>query len=342
MITTVAGAAVVAYFWYNNAISSAVSSETKTIVLEVEPGDSINVVESKLSEKGFLPNSLAFDIFIKLNPELAQGIKAGNFELKSSMNIQEILTALQVSARGDELSATIPEGLRYDEVADILASEFGKQTTSNFDKSEFLSMVERPDVYSFSSDISEFLSKFKPEGKNLEGFLYPDTYFFGVEDDSRAVLERLLRTLKNKLTADDLEKLETNKYSFYEILTVASMLEREALHFDEEPDIADVIYKRLEKGVGGVKLLQIDATLLYPAKDWKANAFLLKNNDNPYNTYKYAGLPPTPISNPGIIAIRAALSPKANDYYYYIHDMSGVIHFGRNLGEHEANISKYL
>jgi len=120
------------------------------------------------------------------------------------------------------------------------------------------------------------------------------------------------------------------------------MIERETFTDDEKSQIADIIYKRLEQGVNGVKLLQIDATLLYIAKDWKADAFSLKGSDDLYNTYKYPGLPPTPIANPGIVSIQGAIYPERNDYLYYIHDDNGVVHFAKTLSEHNENVRKYL
>ncbi len=117
------------------------------------------------------------------------------------------------------------------------------------------------------------------------------------------------------------------------------MVEREGYTSEDRPMIADIIQRRYKEGW----LLQIDATLLYPKRDWKSPITQAdKQNDNPYNTYKYQGYPPTPICNPGLAAINAVRNPKPNTYYYYIHDTNGNVHFARTLDEHNQNVQKYL
>jgi UPF0755 protein len=150
-----------------------------------------------------------------------------------------------------------------------------------------------------------------------------------------------------KLEAEDYQVIYGSSYSFQQYLTVASLIERETLTLAEKPLVADIIYKRLENGVDGVKMLQFCSTMLYIIKDWTADeqineALKDKYKTNPYNTYRVAGLPPGPIANPGLAAIKAAIYPEKNDYYYFIHDANGVIHYGRNYAEHNANIAKYL
>lgn len=328
--------------WYQNAISQPAGEETEEVVIEVASGESIEQIADKLEAEGLLANKTAFVLYAKMNKDLVSGIQAGFFDIAPANTPKEIMQILQKSRTLDDIKVLVPPGLRADEITAILAGEFSELESSAFSAAEFANIVENPDLYSFSSTVQDFLNTTKPAGESLEGFLFPDTYFLAKDSTALTVVEKMIATLDSQVSDDDMAAVADSGYSFYEILNVAAMIEREALTPDEEPMIADVIYKRLEEGVEGVKLLQIDATLLYIAKDWKANAFLLKESDSPYNTYKFAGLPPTPIANPGFGAIEAAIYPESNDYFYYIHDNSGQIHYGRNLSEHESNVAKYL
>ncbi|MFQ5493328.1 MAG: endolytic transglycosylase MltG [Candidatus Dojkabacteria bacterium] len=328
--------------WYQNAIGTPLGDSEEIVVFEVKAGDSTDDVADNLVSAGLIADRLPFVIYMRLNSSLADGIQAGLFDLAPNMNIKVIATELQQSRRAEELKVTIPEGLRYDEIADIMRDEFKGVPNTTFKRNEFIDIAKNPDNYTFTDEVQSFLNEHKPAGESLEGFLLPETYFMYFDTSAKEVVERMIETMITPLTDEDLAAISTSGYNFYEILNVASMIEREAFTDSEKPQIADVIYKRLEQGVDGVKLLQIDATLLYGARDWEADAFALKQVDGPYNTYLRAGLPPTPIANPGITAIRAALFPEANEYFYYIHDLTGRVYFAKNLAEHEANIRNHL
>ncbi|KKP66163.1 MAG: Aminodeoxychorismate lyase, partial [candidate division WS6 bacterium GW2011_GWE1_34_7] len=165
--------------------------------------------------------------------------------------------------------------------------------------------------------------------KNLEGYLYPDKYAFSNTATTEEVLKIFLDNFKKKVGTED----------SYEDLIIASMVEREGYTSSDRPMIADIIKRRLDEGW----LLQIDATLLYPEKDWKhIITDIDKKKDNLYNTYKYAGLPPTPICNPGLEAINATRNPQSNNFYFYIHDKDGNVHYAETLAEHNRNVEKYL
>jgi UPF0755 protein len=330
-----------AYSWYTNAIKTPAGSSDNQIEVEITKGESPDQIATDLFTRGLVIDKNAFFIYMKLNPALVDKIQAGFFYLKPNMTIPEVAAALQKAANKDDIRVTVLEGLRIDEVADALAIGFtGK--APNFSKDEFLKLVKKPDDTAWTGVTGEFLQKVKPAGKTLEGFLFPDTYLFAPTSDAKAVIEKMVENLASKISADDFAKLKVRNYAFYDSLVIASLIERETFTKAEKPLISDVFYKRLEKGVNGVKLLQVDAALLYLAEDWKADAFRLKSQDTPYNTYMHSGLPPTPICSPGIDSIKAAIYPESNDYYFYIHDNNGVVHFARTLSEHQANIRQYL
>lgn len=330
------------YSYYQTNLESPLPV-SEVMVITIKPGSSVTQISDQLESEGIVDNARVFELYLKLNPEEASAIKAGNFTIQPGISIKELVTILQdASTNTDDVTVLIQEGLRYDEIADILDKTFEKVQGSEFSKSEYINIVENPDQATFSSDVETFLNTYKPAGKNLEGFLYPETYFFAKDSTANEIIQKQISELNDSLDQDDYRAISQGDYSFYEILTVASMLEREAFTSEEKPLIADVIYKRLETGINGVKLLQIDATLLYQSKDWDGNVVLLKQTDGPYNSYTRAGLPPTPISNPGVDSILAAIYPETNPYYFYLHDSDGVIHFGTNQSEHDSNVRKYI
>lgn len=335
-------AAFALYSWYQSGLNTTAGTDDTNIIFEVESGDDITAISKKLKDQGLVGNETIFQIYFKLNSKLAEGIQAGFFDLNQNMTIPQIAEALQKSRSGEQVKITIPEGLRYDEIAAILETGFKDIPGSKFSRSEFMDIAAEPDKVRFSEKVQTFLNEHKPAAKNLEGYLFPETYFFEYETDAVAIIERLISTLINKLTESDLNAVSESGYTLYDILIVASMIERETFTEEEKPMVADIIYKRLEEGVEGVKLLQIDATLLYGVKDWKADPFPLIQIDGAYNTYKRTGLPPTPISNPGIGAIKAAIYPQANDYFFYLHDANGKVYYAKTNAEHEANKRKYL
>lgn len=189
--------------------------------------------------------------------------------------------------------------------------------------------------------VDEFLSL--TEGK--EGMLFPDTYLFPKEASASSIVKKLLSNFDAKTQGlSSATNLNPNQ-----VLTLASLIERETKKGSEREIVAGILLKRMEAGWP----LQVDAAVQYAVADKKSGGKSLDNwwpiltrddlgIDSPYNTYRFQGLPPAPIANPGLTAIKAAYSPQDSEYWYYIHDNSGVIHYGRTLEEHNQNIAKYL
>jgi len=335
-----------AFYWYQSKLNYRKASDEK-FFFQIKPNEGTDNIITTLIGKGFVSEKYVWQIYMKLNPTLGINMQAGDFELNTNMSIPDVIQALQKANIKKGVRITILEGLRYDEIATILEKGFAGTAHNNFSATEFLKVVENPSIVDFSKEVNDFLAQNKPAGKGLEGFLFPDTYFFEEGTNAVKVIEKLVTILKQKLSETDYQQIYGSNYSYYEYLTVASLIERETLTVAERPIVADIIYKRLEKGVDGVKMLQFCSTMLYIIKDWTADEKInesLKDQykTNPYNTYRVAGLPPTPICNPGLVSLKAAIYPEKNDYYFFIHDSNGVIHYGRNLSEHNANIKKYL
>lgn len=183
---------------------------------------------------------------------------------------------------------------------------------------KYKSALNKDDIF-----VKDFLSL--TTGK--EGYLFPESYLFPKEATTTQIVNRMIQTFNLKV-----------KDVTYNQLIIASMLERETFADSEKPIVAGILYKRIKNDWP----LQVDATLQYIKGDWKPVYSIDKELKSPFNTYKNLGLPPSPICNPGLSSILAAISPEESDYWYYIHDNEAKIHFAKTIEEHNANIQKYL
>lgn len=173
----------------------------------------------------------------------------------------------------------------------------------------------------------KFVDDFMDFTEGKEGYLFPDTYLFPKTASVSQIVNKLESTFDSKV-----------KNATKEQIIMASLLERETFADSEKPIVAGILYKRLKNDWP----LQVDATLQYIKGDWKPVYSIDKELNSPFNTYKNLGLPPAPISNPGFSTIEASINPEESEYWYYIHDNSGKIHFAKDLVEHNQNINKYL
>lgn len=296
-------------FWfYKN--SQPVSKKEAFDYFVINKGAGVSQIGNKLKSAGYIKSALAFKLYIQFTGQTNK-LAPGEFRLTPSYSLFQTIETL---FKGPvEIWVTIPEGLRREEIAGKFAVSLDKD--SNF--------------------VSEFLASSKGE----EGYLFPDTYLFPKDASASSVVKRMIATFNAKTSGFE---PKGSDLSFAETVTVASLLERETKTDAERPMVAGIILNRLNAGMP----LQIDASVQYAvgtSKNWWPILTLedLKIN-SPYNIYKFKGLPPGPIASPGISSLKAAFSPTANDYWYYIHDTSGQIHYAKTLSEHNANIAKYL
>ncbi|MGI6423260.1 MAG: endolytic transglycosylase MltG [Candidatus Dojkabacteria bacterium] len=306
---------------YNSTIEAPNSDSTEKVTFEIEQGATLSTIIDNLVKEGILKEGWAkyFEIYMKLN-KLVPKIQAGIYQIPKNLNIKEIASVIQ-SSKEQAVWVTIPEGLRKDEIANIVGEEFKKADNIEYSAEEFLSLTTDP-TFIATLELPYTLV-------DLEGLLFPDKYSFSIKSDAKSVVETMIKNFKSKVGLTDT----------YEDIIVASMVEREGRTSEDRPMIADVIMRRYAEDWK----LEIDATLLYPKKDWKATITKAdKASDNPYNTYKYRGYPPTPICNPGLVSINAVRNPKSNPYYFYIHDKEGNVHFAKTNTEHNSNVQKYL
>ena len=253
---------------------------------------------------------------------VADRVKAGTYELNRLYDYHAIVNGLSSGEARETVKVTLIEGYSCKQIFQLLADAG-------------VCSVEQLEQAASSGDYSEywFASDLPKDGANrLEGYLYPDTYEFYTQADAQVVLRKILDNCDAKIDDTLRAQVEQSGHSLHEIITVASLIEEEAASEGERADIASVIYNRLASKE--LPYLQLDSTVYYAA-DLMGESFDT-NLDNPYNTYRYEGLPPGPIDNPGMNSIRAALAPNETDYYYFAYGTDGVSHFYRDFDSFSA------
>lgn len=296
------------YFW-RVGTSSINAKDNTPVIFVIEKGQGVKAIAKNLKEQGFIRNQIVFFLLTK-RLGLDTRIEAGDYRLYPSMNAYEIAEELTHGTL--DAWVTIPEGKRAEEVAEILKMK----------------------IPSFEEGWQDVLSQH-------EGYLFPDTYLIPKDANIDFIVNMMTGNFENKYKSLD----NKGKLSKEDAVIIASLIEREAKHSEDRPLVSSVIHNRL--GIG--MKLDIDATLQYAlgfqgeGQGWWKKG--LTSNDklvnSDYNTYRLAGLPPEPISNPGLASLDAALNPRESDYLFYISDKNGINRYGKTLEEHNDNIEKY-
>lgn len=337
--------ALLALFLWNCADDvCAFTRHDQTIAVTVQPDDTIDDVATKLQQKGLIYKKWLFKLYCKV-AHADQKIQPGVYQLNAVFDYHALVSGMSSSALRTEVGVTIPEGYTMAEIFALLEDK-GVATADSL--AEAAAQTEYD--YAFLAGVP------LGEANRLEGCLFPDTYFFYVGDDPVRVLDKFLTNLNGKLTQelwdaldtlnDDLAarkraagfaetEIEAEKLTMYDVLTVASLIEKESAGSSENAMIASVIYNRLCSKA--YPFLNIDATIQYALGEHKEVLYDKdKEIDSPYNTYKYPGLPKGPIACPGLIAIRGALYPQTSEYYFYALANDGLHHFSRTYEDHLA------
>lgn len=273
----------------------------------------------RLQESGYIRSPLSLSIARLATFRLGE-IEPGGYKLSKSMDARKLITILTSEPQLKWI--TIPEGVRKEEIGERLAKELH---WSN----------EELEKWNTTYTAMEFDYR--------EGVYFPDTYLIPLDENGLATAKRMIIRFNERFT-DYPEKFSEQDVKWTTALKIASIVQREAAGKEDMPLIAGILWNRLLND----QLLEIDATVQYArgntGSGWWApiKAADIQTIDSPYNTYKNKGLPPTPISNPGMDAIDAVLNPEETDCYYYLHDENRQIHCAKTLEEHEANIEKYL
>lgn len=316
LVTLLIAASVVYYFYSLQPVTSD-SSTVETVRLQVPSGRSIKSVAQELYESGIIRSQHVFYLAARKSNVM---IKAGTYNLSSDLSVSEIFEQLQ-TGRQDYLSVSIPEGLTISKIARILSQN------GVVSEQEFISTAKNPAL----------LYEYGIPAESFEGYIFPDTYFFNPGMTGEAVLRMMVDNFFNRISQIENISDITPEQLFY-IVRLASIVEREYRVASEAPLIASVFTNRLKRGIG----LYSCATVEYIITEiqGKPHPDVITNKDlkidNPYNTYRWAGLPPGPISCPGLIALNAAANPPKTSYYFFrLTDVEkGTHYFSEDFDEH--------
>ncbi len=306
-------------FYFQTAYS--VTNEYKSVPFKIDRGMTLKRVSIKLKEKQLVKSSLSFQILAYIRGQQNK-LMAGEFELSPSMPPLEILETI-TSGKTILYEITIPEGLRIVEIAALLndkkivsAKEFIKWTRSK-----------------------ELMEPLGVSSSSLEGYLFPDTYRFSKNIPAKDIVKKMTQTFLKKAAKPEYKKRAKELgFNFNEIVTLASIIEKETGKAKERKKISAVFHNRLKKNMR----LQSDPTVIYAIPNFDGN---IHKKDlsikSPYNTYKVKGLPPGPIANPGHASIVAALYPETSNHLYFVSRQDGSHKFSNNLKDHNRAVRKY-
>ncbi|WP_052339426.1 endolytic transglycosylase MltG [Gorillibacterium massiliense] len=331
LVAFIAAAGGVAYVW--NELQPPHKGEM--VSFTIPAGTSSRDIADTLETKGIVKNGSFFWLYLKYKGEGAR-FQAGEYEMTPGMTLNEVIGKLNrgETVKEETIHFTVPEGYTLEQVAKKLEEQNAVSATA------FLQLADKP-----PTALSEVLAGPLPTDNQvrhkLEGYLFPETYEMKKGSTAEDIMERMAEELKNKLSAipDFDSRLKARGLTLHELLTVASLVEKESAVKEESPMIAGVIYNRLKAKMR----LEIDATVQYALPEYKERLFEADlKTESPYNTYLHDGLPPGPIANPGLDSIEAALSPKDSKYLFYVtkKDGSRTHLFAETYEQHLKNIEE--
>lgn len=311
------------FYWWNQN-NKPVSTDESLQSFIIPKGYSASQIGNKLENQSLIKGSLAFKIYVQVTSK-SKKIQAGEYLLAPNFSLFKIVNQL-ISGPVEEW-VTIPEGLRREEVVE-----------------KYINVLKRDEA-----DAAIFRQDFLALTSDEEGFLFPDTYLFPKAVSASIVVNKMLTTFDSKISTQMETDIIASEYDLDQVIILASIIERETRNDEERPIVAGILLNRLDIGMG----LQVDATVQYALATTECRAGttcnwwpILTREDmsinSSYNTYKYAGLPPTPIANPSLSSISAVIYPMVSPYLYYLHDGDGKIHYAETLEGHNENIRRYL
>jgi UPF0755 protein len=314
-------------------LQTPASADDTVTRFTINPGETAATIAPRLDREGLVSDGQLFLYLVKYRGVDAQ-LEAGEYELRPDMTMDEIIDELQ-HGRLREVSITIPEGWRAEQTAELLEEK------GIADGDEFLALVRA------GSTAYDFLVA-RPEGasNSLEGYLFPETYRIPADYAAAAVLDLLLATFAERFSPEMRQAATDNGLTVHEVVTLASIVEREAVVPEERPIIASVYLNRLAQGM----YLQSDPTVQYAlgyqedtGQWWKIPMSLEEDVqvDSPYNTYMYPGLPPGPLCSPGLASIEAVLEPAETPYLFFFSKFDGSHAFAETYEEHLRNQEQY-
>lgn len=329
--------AISAILWYNTSLSGT-GEENEYVSIEIQMGSGANTIANILKENDLIKHVLAFKIYVKLNN--VSSFQAGKYELTKNMSVPEIVEALQtgkVFKEGKKI--TFVEGKTFANVAKTIADN------TNNTEEDVYNLLENEEYIDGLIEKYWFLTdEIKDENiyYSLEGYLFPNTYSF---EDENVTVEKIFETLLDqteKVLDEYKEDIENSKYTVHQLLTIASIIENEAIFDKDRKDISSVIYNRLNANMS----IGSDVTTYYAFKIDLGSRDLYRSEINTYNPYNTRGpnmngkLPVGPISNVSKTSIEAAIFPNETDYLFFVADASGNVYFTKTVQEHDQKVNE--
>ncbi|MEQ1656203.1 MAG: endolytic transglycosylase MltG [Nitrospira sp.] len=315
-----AGAAAYQMMKWAEAPVVTESEHPPSKVVVIAEGSTFQHVAGLLERERLIKSRSAFVLLGKAL-EADRKIRPGEYELNPAMPPADILSKL-LAGRVVLHAVTIPEGYTMGQIADVLAQH---QIT---DRAEFLRLVKD----------KSFIKTLGISAETLEGYLYPDTYRFPKPVSAKDVIRTMVEQLNQVVTPEWQARAKDIHLTMHQVLTLASVIEKETGSGEERPQISSVFHNRLQKKIP----LQSDPTVIYGLPNFDGNLHKKDlSHPSPYNTYRWAGLPPGPIASPGAQAIRATLFPAVSPYLYFVSKNDGTHQFSATLIEHNKAVDKY-
>lgn len=307
-----------------NTISlSYIGTNRETVIVRIKPGSNTEQIAQVLERKKVIQNQLFFKILAKAE-RLDGKLKAGSYGFLPAMTVDQVIKQL-VEGKGLHCTITIPEGFTLEQIAQLLAKK------ELVDKGTFL-RVAKENKFPYP-----FLKEAQAGKQSVEGYLFPDTYQIEIGSSEKQIINMMLKAFAGQAAARWQKAAQKEGLSLHQLVTLASIVEREAKIDKERPIISAVFYNRLKKKMK----LQSCATVQYVLKQPKEHLSLKDIAvKSPYNTYLHQGLPPGPIGNPGLASLEASLHPAKSDYLFFVARGDGGHYFSRDFNQHLAAAAK--
>jgi len=305
--------------------------DAQAVSITIEEGASVEAIATQLEDEGIITSKFFFKMYTRLSDAVLQ---AGTFELKPGMSLRSVVQELGYAA-AQEVQVTIPEGFTLEQIGEVVVEALPEIASSDWE-----TIVSAQGRRTLTED--EILTGI-PSDQGLEGYLFPDTYRFRADATASIVAETMVLTLKRRLAENNitipLNLIFEGGLTFHEMITLASIVEREVRDPEDMKLVAGIFYTRMKIGMA----LQADSTVNYVTGKGDASISLDDSRiDSPYNTYQNLGLPPGPISNPGMNAILAVLNPTDSNYLYFLTTEGGEVIYAETFDQHVANKYQYL
>ena len=303
--------------------TEAVIEEEKRINVKIREGISTAEIAERLAEKGIIDSSLRFRILARFYG-YDDKFRPGSYTFTADMSDEEVFQKL-LTGEKKVVRFTVPEGFGVKEIAERLYN---------------LDLVDKDEFLNAAADFApyDYMRKRKNVFFAAEGFLFPDTYNVESDIEINEILELMAANFDDRVTPTMRVNAEKMGLSVYDLITLASLVEREVRYPEDRPIVAQVLLKRLKLNMP----LQTDATLQYLMDTPKEEVSIEDTQiDSPYNTYQHTGLPPGPIANPGMASIMAVLHPAETEYLYFVADRQGHNHYTYTYEEHLNLVNRY-